>query len=51
MEEEILKELNELREPVETPQPTVEKEQEEVEEKVEKRTMSTRDLAKHLINN
>ena len=51
VEEEILKELNELREPEETPQPTVEKEQEEAEEKVEKRAMSTRDLAKHLINN
>ena len=52
VEEEILKELNELREPVETPQPTVEKEQEvQDEEKVEKgKTMTTRDLAKHLMS-
>ena len=50
VEEEILKELSELREPEETPQPTVEKEQEE-EETIKKGAMSTRDLAKHLINN
>lgn len=49
VEEEILKELNEIREPVETPQPVVEKEQEE--ETIKKSAMSTRDLAKHLINN
>lgn len=50
VEEEILKELNEIREPVAKPQPVVEKEQEE-EETPKKSAMSTRDLAKHLINN
>lgn len=52
VEGEILKELSVEREPVETPQPTVEKEQEvQDEEKVEKgKTMTTRDLAKHLMS-